>query len=463
MVHIAKTVKRKLVKVWRDPKILWYKLRQASEMLRQKCSSFHGDRPVPEIRFATELKPIDDAVEYKVSVVLPTLNAGSDMSFLLSSLRRQKKCEVQIVVVDSGSTDATLQIAQSFAAEIVQLEPGAFTHAHARNEGVARCKHDTVLCTVQDALPTDDMWLWKFCHIFAAADCVAMSCMQIPRSNATLSTCYGLYTYNDMLFGNRQTTIITTSLDDNTQAVNRRKQCQLDNVCCLYRKNVLEQFPFCGQFAEDLQMGLTLLKSNMRIGRTAEIKIIHSHTRPLYWQLRRSLADNYHLAKLGFVETMPDNISWNDFVDALPRLISRVAACLDDWNASRRNRCPLDLTAISGEREECRIGTEDGIRVIAGYDPQVAEFLAKLTADRNQRQTEHGNFLLPMIQGRFQNAVAYHGADLLAANASISGEIVELLLSATVTNIGYVIACLHIRNDVPTEFISLVDNLMQKI
>lgn len=55
-----------------------------------------------------------------LAVIIPTLNAQAGLSGTLSGLPR----EAQIIVVDGGSTDATLEIAKAAGVEILKAAPG---------------------------------------------------------------------------------------------------------------------------------------------------------------------------------------------------------------------------------------------------------------------------------------------------------------------------------------------------
>ncbi|EPF24462.1 glycosyltransferase [Microcystis aeruginosa] len=48
----------------------------------------------------------------EISYVIPTLNSAATLDMTLLSLRSQKDVEVNIIVVDSGSTDGTLDLLQ---------------------------------------------------------------------------------------------------------------------------------------------------------------------------------------------------------------------------------------------------------------------------------------------------------------------------------------------------------------
>lgn len=57
-------------------------------------------------------------------------------------------------------------------------------------------------------------------------------------------------------------------------------------------------YKYRNDYAEDLDLGLRLIKDKYRLVYVSTTKVIHSHTRPPYYILKRSLVDNTALSKL---------------------------------------------------------------------------------------------------------------------------------------------------------------------
>lgn len=73
-----------------------------------------------------------------IGIVVIGRNEGERLRACLASVTAPGRC---VVYVDSGSTDASLELARSFGAEIVALDPALrFTAARARNAGFARLR-----------------------------------------------------------------------------------------------------------------------------------------------------------------------------------------------------------------------------------------------------------------------------------------------------------------------------------
>jgi rhamnosyltransferase len=95
-----------------------------------------------------------------VSVVIPTKDAGPGFEELLSLIDAQDyPAPVEVVVVDSGSTDGTRARAREYGAALHRIEPDDFHHARTRNYGAECASNEVVVFTVQDARPIDEAWL----------------------------------------------------------------------------------------------------------------------------------------------------------------------------------------------------------------------------------------------------------------------------------------------------------------
>ena len=61
------------------------------------------------------------------SVVIRAYNEAEHLGRLLDGIAHQSSQDVELILVDSGSTDGTVPIAESYGARIVRIEPDEFT------------------------------------------------------------------------------------------------------------------------------------------------------------------------------------------------------------------------------------------------------------------------------------------------------------------------------------------------
>ena len=113
----------------------------------------------------------------KVSVFIPTFNAGPGISDVLESLVHQH-CDFayDILLIDSGSTDDTLDRIDAYRKHGVRLEhidQSAFQHGRTRNLGISMTDGEYVALLTQDARPKNAHWLSRLIAGFSHGKKVA--------------------------------------------------------------------------------------------------------------------------------------------------------------------------------------------------------------------------------------------------------------------------------------------------
>jgi len=260
--------------------------------------SYGGIKSIPLVkkyeRSRDRFMPFDDTT---ISVVIPVKNAGDDFQNLLSLIKHQKGFKnVEIIVVDSGSTDNSLEIASEFRANIIKILPEEFSHSYARNLGAKHASGDYVLFTVQDALPTSDLWLYELFSVIKDNEVVAVSCVELPREDADLFYKAITWCHNNFMELDKQGRVMCKPEIENHLTL--QKNAQLINIACLISRNVFMKYGFRGSYAEDLDLGIRLIRDDYKLAIISSTKIIHSHTRPAYYYLRVGYVEHLHLSEL---------------------------------------------------------------------------------------------------------------------------------------------------------------------
>lgn len=107
----------------------------------------------------------------RCSVVIRCYNEEEHIGRLLTGIMEQTIAdETEIVVVDSGSTDATVSIASSFPTNIVQIRPEEFSFGRALNIGCDAANGDVLVFASAHVYPVYEDWLERMVAPFADPD-----------------------------------------------------------------------------------------------------------------------------------------------------------------------------------------------------------------------------------------------------------------------------------------------------
>jgi glycosyltransferase involved in cell wall biosynthesis len=110
-----------------------------------------------------------------VTVAIPVLNGARYLDEVLTAVRAQRvDREVEILIVDSGSTDGSLEIAERHRARIRKIPREEFSHGGTRNRMMELAAGDHVAFLTQDATPAHDGWLAALLAGFELAEDVAL-------------------------------------------------------------------------------------------------------------------------------------------------------------------------------------------------------------------------------------------------------------------------------------------------
>lgn len=94
-----------------------------------------------------------------ISVVIPTYNSSQFVAQAVRSALAQEDVNVEVIVVDDGSTDDTLQVLEKYAGDIRYIRQENQGPATARNRGIAESTGEYVAF-----LDADDVWLPGKCR-----------------------------------------------------------------------------------------------------------------------------------------------------------------------------------------------------------------------------------------------------------------------------------------------------------
>ncbi|MBR8535738.1 glycosyltransferase [Carboxylicivirga sediminis] len=215
--------------------------------------------------------------EPSISIIIPVKNGIATIRQCLDAIYSQTLIKSsEVIIIDSGSTDGTLDIISQYPVRLVQIPPEDFNHGTTRNYGVSLAKGDYIMMTVQDAIASDDYWL-ETMHSHFSDDNVAGVCgMQMIQKLQSINPFEWTRTVNPPRIRAYQFKNISNY---NALSANKKREiCGWDNVNSMYRKSVLTSYPFEPvKFGEDIRWAISILKEGYKIIYDPHAKVAHYH------------------------------------------------------------------------------------------------------------------------------------------------------------------------------------------
>src|SRR5262245_30352597 len=133
-------------------------------------------------------------VTRQIPIVMPTRNGGSHISDVLDAIAAQDgPFQPEVIAIDSGSTDGTLERLQQHGARILSGSAGAFNHGDTRNEALRHVRGEFAVLLVQDAVPASRRWLSTLVEPLQRDSSIAGTfARQIPDPRASRVTAHYL-------------------------------------------------------------------------------------------------------------------------------------------------------------------------------------------------------------------------------------------------------------------------------
>ena len=237
----------------------------------------------------------------KASIVIPTRNAGPGFDALLKKLTAQETgFDHEILVIDSGSTDGTVELARRYGATVHRISRSEFDHGATRNLGVSLTRGEHVAYIVQDAVPLDERWLAAMVEDLEGDELVAgVYGRQIPRPESSALTRVLVNGWPTADLERREQYVSDPEDYPKLPPAERRSLATFDNVSSCVRRSVWEEIPFEQTvFGEDLRWGKRAVEAGYKIVYEPRSAVFHSHERGGLYDLRRHYVEGQVLLDL---------------------------------------------------------------------------------------------------------------------------------------------------------------------
>ena len=195
------------------------------------------------------------------SIVIRAYNEEKHIGKLLSGIEQQAVTNREVILVDSGSTDSTLDIASRFPVKIVSIKPDEFTFGRSLNRGIASAEGEYIVIISAHCYPVYPDWLEQLLK---------------PFENGNVAVSYG-----------KQRGAETNHYSEHQFFANyfpeisqpNQGQPYTHNANAAIRRSLWEQHPYNEQITglEDLAWSSWAKEQGYSIYYAAEAEIIHIH------------------------------------------------------------------------------------------------------------------------------------------------------------------------------------------
>ena len=218
----------------------------------------------------------------KISIVIRCCNEEQHIGRLLSGIMQQTIRDLEIVVVDSGSTDATLSIASRYPVKIIEIDPEEFSFGRSLNVGCEEASGELIIIASAHIYPIYKDWLEK---------------LLLPFSNQKVALVYGKQRGNETTkFSECQ--IFKKWFPDTSSLKQSHSFC--NNANAAIKKSIWEQVSYDETLTglEDLDWANRVMQLGYHIAYVAEAEILHVHdekSRAIYNRYRREAIAMKHI------------------------------------------------------------------------------------------------------------------------------------------------------------------------
>ena len=247
-------------------------------------------------------------VTERISIVIPTRNAGPVLDDVLNAVAAQEgHFAPDVIAIDSGSSDGTIDRLERKSARILHASPSAFNHGQTRNEALMHARGRFAILLVQDAVPASTRWLTALVEPLLRDSSIAGTfARQRPTAGASRVTSHYLRQWIASKPDPRTVGPLTPDTFARMSPADRHWVCAFDNVCSCIRLSVWHDHPFpTTPIAEDLEWARDVLLAGHKLAYVPEAVVEHSHERSFDYELRRTYLVHQRLESMFGLTTIP--------------------------------------------------------------------------------------------------------------------------------------------------------------
>jgi rhamnosyltransferase len=233
-----------------------------------------------------------------ITIIVPTYNASKYLPSLLARIESQTIKDYELIVIDSSSSDDSVDIAKSHRADVITIPHSEFDHGGTRTLAAMKAKGDILIYLTQDAFPYDEYAVERIVRPLTNDEKIGAAFgKQVPCPDASV------FAEHLRLFNYPDTSYVRV-LDD--KKIYGIKTAFLSNSFAAYRKSSLEEVGYFKaglSFGEDTCAAAQMLIKGYKIAYVAEAMVLHSHNYTIRQDFKRYFdMGNFHKMENWFLK-----------------------------------------------------------------------------------------------------------------------------------------------------------------
>jgi rhamnosyltransferase len=247
------------------------------------------------------------------TIVILTKNAEAYLPETLEAIFHQKvDYGFEVIAVDSGSKDRSLEILASYPVRVMCIPPETFNHGGTRNLGAQEADPESkyIVFLSQDAAPYDENWLGSLLAPFEENPQVAgVFSRHLPRPGSSAATVRQLTVLTQTGGQLRLVKKMPASLEE--YEAEKFFYIFFSNTSSAVRKVVWEKMPFDQvDFAEDAVWADRVLRGGYTIVFEPSSMVLHSHNYNAIEQFRQNVDHAHAMYRLFRPPSFRDEKLW---------------------------------------------------------------------------------------------------------------------------------------------------------
>lgn len=284
----------------------------------------------------------------RVSVVIRAYNEGEHIGRLLNGFEQQTVKPSEIILVDSGSTDETVEIARTAGCKIVHIAKDEFSFGRALNRGCAAASGEILLFASAHVYPVFDTYVE---HLIGAFD------------RAGVAIAYGRQVGDDRTKFSESRVMLKWFPTENTWDQGHPFS---NNANAAVLKEVWQAAPYDESLTglEDLDFAQRAIERGHKVAYVADAPVVHVHEES--WSVTRNRYRREAIAYARIVEGSEMSLA-----RAVGLAISNIAG--DYVDAGKAGRLRGNILSIPMFRFAQFIGAWEGFRQPADVSAKLLE------------------------------------------------------------------------------------------